>query len=139
MGMPRPYRGIAPLPGTDVTKNLKFIYGHDDVAVWLMLKTFPPTIKYPPLVAIWFITFRRPEHVITQSGRVTSILGQDMFSPIKNDQQVYKRPSFVTLALFTSRSRWRTHVVWCEVFYAPQKPRAQGHPHIWADPAPIGA
>ena len=64
-----------------------------------------------PLDAIWLITFRRPDRTMTQNGSVSSILGQDMFSPIKNDQQAYTRPSFVTLALFTIRSRWRKHVV----------------------------
>jgi hypothetical protein len=37
-----------------------------------------PTTKYgSPFVAIWFITFHRPERTMTQNGRVTSILGQD--------------------------------------------------------------
>jgi hypothetical protein len=46
------------------------------------------------LDAIWFITFRRPDRMMTQKGRVTSILGQGMFSPIKNDQQAYTRPNW---------------------------------------------
>ena len=46
------YKGITPPPETEVTKNLKFIYGHDHalVVVWLMVKEFPapPTTKYGP-------------------------------------------------------------------------------------------
>ena len=111
-----PYKGITLHPGTDVTKNLKSIYGDDDalVAVWIMVKEFPAPRRpnmVPPFVGMWFITFHCPERMMTQNGSVTSILGQDMFSPIKNDQQAYTRPSCVTLGLFTSRSRWRKHVV----------------------------
>ena len=49
-----PYMDTSPPPGTDVTKKLKFIYGHDDalVAVWLMVKKSSRpeerTTKYDP-------------------------------------------------------------------------------------------
>jgi hypothetical protein len=73
-----PYKDTSPPLGTDVTKELKSIYGHDAalVAVWLMVNKFPHpderTTKYGPLDAIWFITFYRPERMMTQNGRVTS-------------------------------------------------------------------
>jgi hypothetical protein len=75
-----PYMGITPLPGTDVTKKMISIYGHDDpLALWLMVKKIPapPTKERPnmvPLDAIWFITFHRPERMMTQNGKVSSIL-----------------------------------------------------------------
>jgi len=64
---------------------------------WLKHSPHPDerTSKYgPPLDAIWFITFRRPERMMTQNGRLTSILGQDMFSPIK------KRPTVKKIKMF---------------------------------------
>ena len=95
MGMPRPYyiSGHNPNPGTDVTKYLKSIYGHDDalVAVWLMVKEFPApdkrTTKYgPPRCNI--IHHLPPSRAHDDSKRKGDI-HSDIFSSIK------KRPTSV--------------------------------------------
>ena len=76
------YKGIAPPSGTDVTKNLKSIYGHDDalVAVWLMVKEFPA-----PDDQIWF-PLRWIHHIPP-----SSILGQDICSPIIAPSRTWPR------------------------------------------------
>jgi hypothetical protein len=95
-GRPRPYAilGHNPTPGTDVTSHLKSIYGHDDalVALWLTVKEFPAhpddqmwsplSLEYDSshstVPSAWWLKTKGDIHM-------------DMFSPMKNYQQVKKR------------------------------------------------
>jgi hypothetical protein len=69
-----------------------------------------PTIKYGPPHR-WNLIHHIPPSRAHDDSKRKGVIHIDMCSAIKNDQQVYTRPSFVTLGLFTSRSRWRKHVV----------------------------
>ena len=83
------YKGITPTPGTDVTKNLKSIYGHDEplVAVWLMVKEFPAP-RRPNMVPPSLDLSHSASRAHDDSKRKGDI-HIDMCSPIK------KRPTNV--------------------------------------------